>query len=171
MGCARLLVAALLCATLVEGVYLPHTGSDGTLPRTPPGFDIKVLGSLATSSHNQQLPVIVFLHAMHEEHAAERIEWFQRLVDEEGLTFVLPIASLRFIETKQQRIRSWYDFRGALRTPKNLIGYEESFRFIAEIVRSLQRVNRPIYLAGYGQGASLPLVIFRGLLTFLKGVR
>ncbi len=152
MGCARLLVVAWVCAMLVEGIHMPHVSSDGTLPRTPPGFDLKVLGSLATSSHNQRLPIVVFLHAMHEDHASERLDGFQRLVKAEGLTFVLPIASQRFIESKQQRIRSWFDFRGALRTPKNLIGYEESFNFVAEIVRSLQRINRPIYLAGYGQG-------------------
>jgi hypothetical protein len=47
-----------------------------------------------------------------------------------------------------QRIRTWFDFKGTVRTPSNLIGYEESFEFVAGIVRSLQRLNRPIYLAG-----------------------
>jgi len=61
------------------------------------------------------------------------------------------------VESKQQRVRTWFDFKGTLRTPSNLIGYEESFDFVAGIVRSLQRLQRPIYLAGYGQGGALAM--------------
>jgi hypothetical protein len=47
-----------------------------------------------------------------------------------------------------------------VRTPSNLIGYDVSFDFIAGIVRSLQRLNRPIFLSGYGQGLSLIELLF-----------
>jgi hypothetical protein len=96
--CMPLLVLFVLIVALSSGLYLPHQVEDGTFPSTPPGFDVQVRGSLSTES-SKRVPIIVFLHAMLEENSDERVGWFDRLVSEGKATFVLPVASKKFIET------------------------------------------------------------------------
>jgi hypothetical protein len=75
------MLAAVLFASLCVGLLLPHQDTDGTFPRTPPGYDISVRGTLGSET-NSKIPIIVFLHAMLEDNRADRIEWFDRIVRE-----------------------------------------------------------------------------------------
>jgi predicted esterase len=72
-------------------------------------------------------------------------------------SFVIALPPKQYVESRFLRTRRWFDFRGFVRSPKNLVGYEDSFEYVADLVRHLQRLSRPIYLAGFGQGGALAM--------------
>jgi predicted esterase len=105
---------------------------------------------------NSKIPIVIFLPAMDEDNM-DREDLFSDLVNDNVATFVLPLAAKRFVATRVKKVRAWYDFTGYVRTPKNLIGYGESFTFISDVVRACLDTGRPVYLSGHGQGGSLAL--------------
>lgn len=103
-----LLLGWLAClVVLASSSVVPHPRDppDSPLPRTPPGFDLKVLGSLSRDGVSDAVPVIVFLHALREENSEERLAWFRELADRGEATLVLPLAAKRYVESHQVRER------------------------------------------------------------------
>ena len=107
---------------------------------------------------DKQKPIVVFLAAMDEDNE-DREDLFADLAREKVGTFVLPLAAKRFVATRIRKVRAWYDFKGYVRTPKNLLGYAESFDFIRDTVAACLDTGRPVFLSGHGQGGSLALDI------------